>query len=180
MERKMKAKKKDGLISLVALALSVILVALSGLMVTAAATERSADEISRITRQISQEIYSPYCPGKTLAMCPSGNALDARMEIQTMAGQGMSVDEIKAEFIERYGEEFELVEPSTQDNLTLLGGIVAGLILAVAAVGILARRRLTGGEEVEVDEHSGDDDKRGMDGAVDDSYLDELRAQYRD
>ena len=139
------------------------------------ATERSADEVSRMATQISQEIYSPYCPGKTLAMCPSGNALDARMEIQDMARQGMSKDQIKATVLERYGEGFELVEPPRRDNLGLLGGIVGGLAIAVIAVGFLARRRLS-----ESDEGRDEFADSPEDHDDNDLYLDELRSEYKD
>ena len=143
--------------------------------------QRSADEISRMTRQISQEIYSPYCPGKTLAMCPSGQALDARMEIQEWARQGQSVEEIKATLLERYGAEHELVEPPTRDNATLLGTIIGGLLLAVLAVGFLASRRLTTADEETADDASesplaaADATSSGADG-----YLDELRSEVSD
>ncbi|MGM0556459.1 MAG: hypothetical protein ACQEVA_08800, partial [Myxococcota bacterium] len=30
--------------------------------------KRSEGEVSKMTQEVSQEIYSPYCPGKTLAM----------------------------------------------------------------------------------------------------------------
>ncbi|RDV38581.1 hypothetical protein DV096_07140 [Bradymonadaceae bacterium TMQ3] len=136
---------------------------------------RSADEVSRMTREISQEIYSPYCPGKTLAMCPSANAGVARMDIQKMASEGMEKDAIKAELIERFGEDFEVVEPPAEDNAKLLGSIVVGLILAVLAVVALARRRMAG------DGHVADEDgpSSSMEPIDDeDGYLDELRDDY--
>lgn len=136
---------------------------------------RTADEVSRMTREISQEIYSPYCPGKTLAMCPSANAGVARMDIQKMASEGMEKEAIKAELLERYGEGFEVVEPPAEDNAKLLGSIVVGLILAVVAVGALARRRMAG------DENSTDEDLSSSPAEPlddEDGYLDELREDY--
>lgn len=149
-----------------------------GVAVVAAATERSDDEVSRITRQVSQELYSPYCPGQTLAMCPSANASYARQDIQKMARQGKDAEEIKAELIERYGEGFEMIEPSTRDHMTLLGGIIGGLAVAVGVVGFLARRRLSGDETDEDDQDRDDGDRDEQD--LDDAYLAELRSEYRD
>lgn len=142
---------------------------------TAFAQNPTSDEISRMTREISQEIYSPYCPGKTLAMCPSANAGAARMEIQEMASQGMAKDAIKAELLERYGEGFEVVAPPAEDNAKLLGIIAVGLLLAVFAVVALARRRLT--VEEEAAESAAE---QAQDAEVDseDGYLDELRDDY--
>lgn len=157
----------------------VVIATLLVVVFSASATERSADEVSRITRQISQEIYSPYCPGKNLAMCPSSNALDARMEIQRYAAQGMEAEEIKAIFYERYGEEVAMVPPPAQDNFTLLGLIFGGLILAVVAVRFLGRRRRSGdGEEDE--EAPGGSFDQAFEAEADEEYLDELRAEYND
>lgn len=155
----------------------VLLILGSSSLAYAEEAQRSADEISRITRQISQEIYSPYCPGKTLAMCPSGQALEARMEIQEWAREGQSVDEIKATLLSRYGLEHELVEPPARDNATLLGTIVGGLLLAVLAVGLLARRRLSAAEELAGEEEADAAEKAE---AGTDGYLDDLRSEVRD
>ena len=66
---------------------------------TAATGSRSQGEVSTISMQLSDEIYSPFCPGKTLSMCPSPNAAKVRRDIQRMAREGMSKDEIKQEFV---------------------------------------------------------------------------------
>lgn len=144
----------------------------------AVASERGADEVSRITTRLSREIYSPYCPGKTLAMCPSAGAQNARMEIQELARTGMPESEIKSVMLGKFGEEYELVEPPAEDNMTLLGALFAGLSLAVVAVVVMTRRRRSeGGEE-------GSDDASDMankeEGEEEDFYLEELRAEYLD
>ncbi len=148
-----------------------------GVAAVAVATEPGDDEVSRITRQVAQEIYSPYCPGQTLAMCPSANASYARQDIQEMARQGKEADEIKAELIDRYGEGYELIEPSSRDHMTLLGGIVGGLVVAVGVVGFLARRRLSDDAEDEDDSEDENGDTEIDEG---DPYLEELRAEYQD
>jgi len=150
---------------------------LMGLAIVAGATERSAAEVSRITSHVSESIESPYCPGQTLAMCPSGNAAHTRQDIQQMAEQGMDTDEIKEELVERYGDGYELIEPPISEQMTLLGGIIGGLVVAVGVVGFLARRRLDDdGNPVPTD--GSDDDDTGP--GEDDPYLEELRAEVRD
>ncbi len=154
----------------------VVITALAAPMVLASDGQRSSDEVSRITRQVSQEIYSPYCPGQTLQMCPSSNASEARQQIQRMAAEGMDAEEIKQVLLERYGSEYELVEPPSSEQSLLLGGIVGGLVVATLAVGLLARRRLTSSDEEDVDtEFAGDFDEE-----QDEMLLAELRAEYDD
>jgi cytochrome c-type biogenesis protein CcmH/NrfF len=162
-----------------ALSLSVFLIFSGALVVSAQAQQRSDDEVSRITREVAQEVYSPYCPGQTLAMCPSANASYARQDIQEMARQGMSSEEIKREMLDRYGEKYELVEPSSQDHLWLVGSIVTGLFLAILAVAVLAKRRLVDGSDEDDEQRGGPD---GADGDLDDDdpLLADLRAEYRD
>ncbi len=134
---------------------------------------RTPDEVSRMTREISQEVLSPYCPGKTLAMCPSGAAGDTRREIQELARGGMDKEAIKDELIARFGEEFRMHEAPPEDNLKLLGALVVGLGLSIGAVAVLVRRRRGDAPRAADD---------GVDGqsAEDDAYLKELRSEYQD
>ena len=136
----------------------------------AGAQERSKGEVSTMTTEVSMEVYSPFCPGKTLAMCPSPNAAEVRREIQTMAEEGMSKEDIKTKLVQEYGEEFRMVEPPTGDNLGLFAAIAAGLGLAGLAIFALSRRRESG--DVTPTESDNADEA--------DPYLDELREQYRD
>ena len=158
--------------------LSVAAWLVAGVAVVAGATERSSDEVSRITREVTEAIESPYCPGQSLAMCPSASAAEVRRDIQEMAYDGMEADEIKEELIVRYGDGYELIEPPMTDQMTLLGGIVGGLALAVVVVGFLARRRLSDEEDNPDGEDPPGGDAGGDNEAVgDDIYLEELRAE---
>ena len=131
-------------------------------------------EISRTTYAISQEILSPFCPGKTLAMCPSPAAAEVRREIQAMASQGVEKEAIKAQIIETYGEEFRIVEPPASDNLALLTAIAVGLGLCILAVALISRRRK--GQDGEPEAVASATSKVDED----DPYLAELRESYRD
>ena len=75
---------------------------------------RDSGEVSKVTQEVSKEIYSPFCPGKTLAMCPSGGASEVRQEIQVLAKEGLEKQDIKEAIIDKYGEEFRMVEPPAE------------------------------------------------------------------
>lgn len=109
--------------------------------------KREPGEVYHLTREISNEVLSPFCPGKTLSMCSSYKAADVRRVIQDRAQEGLSKEEIKAEILKTYGDEFKLVEPPASDNLGLLAALIAGLVFAIGLVAVLSRRRDAEGKE---------------------------------
>jgi cytochrome c-type biogenesis protein CcmH/NrfF len=62
-----------------------------------AASERS--------QRIADELRSPFCPGKTLLTCTSGQAFTARQEIRDRLLAGESEEAIIQDFRTRYGED---------------------------------------------------------------------------
>ena len=137
--------------------------------------------VSRVTTEISREIYSPFCPGKTLAMCPSSAAADVRREIQAMAEAGQNKQEIKDAILAQYGEEFRQVEPPLLDEITLLALLALGLIVALLAIAYLSRRRpaatpLEAAPDEPRPHHPGERD--GTVGPEDQEYLNTLRDEY--
>jgi cytochrome c-type biogenesis protein CcmH/NrfF len=53
---------------------------------------------------LSSEIMSPFCPGLTLAACPSGAATELRSEIANRLRAGESSSAIVENLVERFGE----------------------------------------------------------------------------
>ena len=63
------------------------------------------EEAARRTRQMSDELKSPYCPGKSLLTCTSGQAYDLRNEIKAMMVAGKTNAEIIDTLELRFGDE---------------------------------------------------------------------------
>lgn len=158
------------LLPLVVVLLAVFM-ALPTLAQENATAARSPGEVSSMTRELSQEIYSPYCPGKTVAMCPSGGASDLRQEIQGMVADGKTKDEIKEAIIDQYGEEYRMVDPPDSDNYTLLGVIGGAFIICLLAIWLLSGRRKV---DTGPDPEDSSDDELSAD---EQAYLDELREE---
>jgi cytochrome c-type biogenesis protein CcmH/NrfF len=97
------------------------------------ASEPSGEVLQR-SKSISGEIYSPFCPGKTLAMCPSPRAADVRRDIQGLVASGLPSEEVKARILQQYGQEFRVVEPPKSDNFMLLSLVLIGLVIAAVVV----------------------------------------------
>jgi cytochrome c-type biogenesis protein CcmH/NrfF len=141
-------------------------------------TSRDPGQVSQLTHQISLEIYSPFCPGKTLAMCPSGGASDVRQEIQVLAREGKDKQAIKEAIIDKYGEEFRLVEPPPEDNYALLSVLAGAFVLCLFAIWFFAARRKTG-DTVDVDQEATAPPEEEM-SDEEQAYLKEIRGEYMD
>ncbi|MFQ5417638.1 MAG: cytochrome c-type biogenesis protein CcmH [Myxococcota bacterium] len=50
------------------------------------------------------EVMSPFCPGRTLSACTSGQAETLRMWILVQDAAGRSKEDVHAELFERYGD----------------------------------------------------------------------------
>jgi cytochrome c-type biogenesis protein CcmH/NrfF len=83
---------------------------------------------ARVAHELSRELMSPYCPGRTLADCPSPDAGAVRDEIRAALRAGEPVDAIRSRIEARFGAVVVGVPRST------LGLALPILILAVGAV----------------------------------------------
>ena len=132
-------------------------------------------EAARIAYEASGEIYSPFCPGKTLAMCTSSQAADVRRDIQDMASTGLTKAQIKEKVIQEYGEEFRFVQANAFDDAWTYALIALTLLLAILALFLVTRR---GGSRA-ADDADAADVVPPPQVEDDDPYLKQVRDQYR-
>jgi len=62
------------------------------------------DSAPRWVYDMPHELMSPFCPGRTLADCPSPDAASLRMWIAVQAAAGRSRADVEEELYARYGE----------------------------------------------------------------------------
>ena len=74
---------------------------LAGVLLTAAPA-RAADD--PYAMELYTGLMSPYCPGRTLIDCPSGQAGELRDWIAAQEQAGRSRDEVEDELYARYGD----------------------------------------------------------------------------
>ena len=93
---------------------------------------------------LAAELMSPYCPGRTLASCPSPQASELIQWISMQEAAGASEDEVVEMLIEQFGEEILAAPPA--EGITLWAYVfpIAGF-LGGGGVVVFSLRSLVGG-----------------------------------
>jgi cytochrome c-type biogenesis protein CcmH/NrfF len=106
----------------------VVLAVFLGLSPASAQQDPKAD-----AARIFDEVMSPFCPGLTLADCPSPQAFELRDQIATRLAAGEQPDAVVSDLVARYGVRI-LADPSN----TRVGAVAWGTPIVVAVFGALA------------------------------------------
>jgi cytochrome c-type biogenesis protein CcmH/NrfF len=75
------------------------------LCASAPVAAETGGESSSWAYEAAAELMSPFCPGRTLADCPSPDAESLRLWLVVQAAAGRSRDEVEAELFARYGDQ---------------------------------------------------------------------------
>jgi cytochrome c-type biogenesis protein CcmH/NrfF len=102
----------------------------------APATSPGNPEAELILQQLSNELMSPYCPGRTISACPSEQARKLEDHILAEAKSGKNREQIETELRARFGDEIVGYAPPPG---MLWVALVVGLV-ALALVAITGRR----------------------------------------
>ena len=100
-----------------------------------------SSKLEEITNEISSQVMSPYCPGRTLSSCPSPQARELRAKIFTWLSTGMSPEEVEQQLVSLYGSEVRGAPEA--DGVGLWAWIMpAVFVLILAGAIVLVLRRL--------------------------------------
>lgn len=91
----------------------------------------ASGEPERVLSDLSNELMSPYCPGRTIASCPSEQARKLEDQILVQAQSGKTREEIEQSLVERFGPQIVGYAPQP---IVLWGATAAGVcgLLVVA------------------------------------------------
>lgn len=106
----------------------IALLALLLVLVTASPVRAQAS-VDQAADRLFNTVMSPYCPGKLLATCGSGQADTLRQEIRQDLAAGKPADEIEAGLYYRFGDSIRS-EPQARGV-----GLVAWVFPAVLLLG---------------------------------------------
>lgn len=125
------------------LALLATLVAAAGVRRAVAADEpggRSDLEVARLAHALAGELMSPFCPGRTLADCPSPDAGAVRDEVRARLRGGESPQAVRSALEARFGEQLGSPPPAVWGWAGPLGVALVGLGVFVLALRRALRR----------------------------------------
>ena len=96
----------------------------------------------RWSPRLFRDLMSPFCPGRTIADCPSPQADQLRVWVGIQEATGRTREDVEAELIERFGDAV-LAAPRAQGfGLTAYAIPIAATILGGFVVAIFLRRQL--------------------------------------
>ncbi|HEY8380048.1 MAG TPA: cytochrome c-type biogenesis protein CcmH [Nannocystis sp.] len=96
---------------------------------------RPDPEAEALMHELSHDLMSPYCPGRTIASCPSPQARKLEAQIYEQARAGMSREEIESALVARFPDIRGYV-----GRPELVWGTLVAALVALAALVLVARR----------------------------------------
>lgn len=95
---------------------------------------------------LAHDLMSPFCPGRTLAACPSPQADQLRQWILFQAAAGQTQDQIEEALFERFGDVM-LSSPKTDTGwgVSAYAIPIGGFVLGLGLVGWFISRLAGGG-----------------------------------
>ena len=103
----------------------------------------AVDPNDKIAQEIADTTMSPFCPGRTISACPSGQAWELRKQILRWLNEGQSPEAVRQQLLTLYGEDVRgTPRPSAFGKL---GWLMPGIfvLLGVVAIGIALKRQKT-------------------------------------
>ncbi len=95
-------------------------------------------EAEQITRDLANDLMSPYCPGRTISSCPSQQARKLEDYILEQAEAGQSKEQIEQSLVVQFGEE----KLGSKDDPMVVYGSVGVAIVGAILILTMARRWL--------------------------------------
>jgi cytochrome c-type biogenesis protein CcmH len=116
------------------------LLVMAGVLIFAAASRGSDNSASARADRLARSLRCPVCQGLSVADSPSPTARAMAADIEERVKAGESDDEIRAAYLERYGE-YVLLSPTATGVGALVWALpVAGLVLGGGGLALAFRR----------------------------------------
>lgn len=107
-----------------------------------------SDEAVAWAYSLPNEVMSPYCPGRTLAACPSPQATELRQWILLQAAAGATRAEVERILYQRFGDDIRQAPRAEGWGLTAWAVPIAGFVVGGLGVVLVLRRMVRPRAEV--------------------------------
>ncbi len=124
----------------------VVVVALAAPLAPAGATAEEPTPAGW-AYDLSREAMSPFCPGRSLADCPSPQAESLRMWILVQEAAGRERADVEAELVERYGDSVRGAPRASGFGLAAYAIPVVAFAAGGGVLVVFLRRRTREGTE---------------------------------
>lgn len=121
--------------------LIVLVCVVASLSLSVEADERS-ELLDKQSYELYQQVFSPFCPGRSLNDCPSSKAHELKLEMRAQLENGVPPQTILEGVFAKFGEKYRAV-PAYQGFGKLVWWVPFGFValgLAIAC-GLVLRRR---------------------------------------
>jgi len=103
-------------------------------VVSAQADERS-EALDREATNLYQQVFSPFCPGRSLNDCPSSKAAELKDEMRAQLEAGQSGEEVLRGVFQKYGDQYRAVPQFSGVGMLVwlvpASFVLLGLLLAI-------------------------------------------------
>ena len=111
---------------------------------TSAMCDERTEALDKQSYEMYQQVFSPFCPGRSLNDCPSSKAHELKAEMRTKLEQGVPEQEILNEVFARFGDKYRAVPLFEGFGRMVWLAPLAFLTLGfVIALGVVLRRKKT-------------------------------------
>ncbi len=108
---------------------------------TAQADERS-ELLDRQATTLYQQVFSPFCPGRSLNDCPSSKAAELKDQMRSELEAGKAPEVILNEVFQKFGDEYRAVPRFSGVGMFVWIAPIAFVALGLmVAVGVSLRRK---------------------------------------
>jgi len=107
-----------------------------------ASAQQGSEALDRQSYEMYQQVFSPFCPVRSLNDCPSSKAQDLKREMRAKLEAGVPQDEILSEVFARFGDKYRTV-PLFEGigKMVWIAPIAFALIGLAIAGGVVLRRK---------------------------------------
>ncbi len=125
----------------------VLLLAPLGEILPAQSPQPRDSALEARVRALSSELRCPVCQGESIQDSPAALAVEMKAVVREQLAAGRTPDDVKAYFVDKYGEWILLRPRATGWNILVYAMPLLALLIGVAVI-VRATRRWSGNEPV--------------------------------